>query len=433
MTPKPGYKQTEVGPIPQDWEVRRLAEITDPQRPISYGIVQTGANVPNGIPCLRVVDINEGQISKLDLITTTKEISDAYRRTVLRAGDLVMPLRGKVGDVAIIDADLEDANLTRGVALIAVQPSWHGPFVQQFISWSATRRRLEQTMNGSALQEIPIATMRSFQIGLPPSSEEQRAIAAALSDADEWIASLDRLIAKKRDIKQAAMQQLLTGKTRLPGFQSKSGFKQTEVGKIPHDWELIPFSDLMSFRNGLNAGREAYGRGTPFINVLEVISNTILEFDDIPGKISAGANALFLYEVKSGDILFNRTSETQDEVGLAAVYLDSRTVVFGGFVIRARIISPHLDPRFSAYALRAPTIRKQIISRGQGAVRANVGQGDLKKILFPLPPPEEQRAIAEALSDIEAELAAFQAKREKARSIKQGMMQELLTGRVRLI
>jgi len=132
-----------------------------------------------------------------------------------------MPLRGKVGDVGIVDDELEGANLTRGVALIAVKSGWSPEFIRQAISSRETRRQLENSMNGSALQEIPIATLRSFRILAPKGISEQRAIAAALSDIDALLSGLDRLIAKKRDLKQAAMQQLLTGKTRLPGFEGE--------------------------------------------------------------------------------------------------------------------------------------------------------------------------------------------------------------------
>src|SRR5690606_35038218 len=96
-----GYRESEVGIIPQDWETWHLGEVTDPNRPISYGIVQTGPIVLGGVRCLRVVDIADGRIDKSDLITTSKTISDKYKRTVLKSGDLVTPLRGKVGEVAV--------------------------------------------------------------------------------------------------------------------------------------------------------------------------------------------------------------------------------------------------------------------------------------------------------------------------------------------
>jgi predicted metal-dependent hydrolase len=181
MEVKPAYKQTEVGVIPEDWETRSLRDSTEPQRPISYGIVQTGPHLSNGVACLRVVDINDGRINKSNLIRTSKQISDAYRRTILKSGDLVMPLRGKVGDVGIVDVELEGANLTRGVALLAILPNLNSEFCRHFISWSATRRRLEQSMNGSALQEIPIGALRSFQIAFPKSEPERRTIAGALA------------------------------------------------------------------------------------------------------------------------------------------------------------------------------------------------------------------------------------------------------------
>ncbi len=145
-------RETEVGPIPIDWEIARLDEITDRERPISYGIVQTGPRIQNGVPCLRVVDIQDGRIRVDDLITTSEEISSAYRRTKLREGDLVVPLRGKVGECAQVTGALAGANLTRGVALVALLPKYNPEYCKQFFSSSRSRARLNGSMNGSALQ-----------------------------------------------------------------------------------------------------------------------------------------------------------------------------------------------------------------------------------------------------------------------------------------
>ena len=231
MEVKSGYKQTEVGVIPEEWQTTPLASITQANRPISYGIVQTGPSVAGGVRCLRVLDIDAGRINRANLVTTSERISASYKRTILEANDLVMPLRGKVGDVGIVDRDLVGCNLTRGVALIAIRPEWSPRFYKQALSSKDSRSRLEQSMNGSALREIPIATLRSFKVPLPPTKAEQRAIAEALSDADALIESLEQLLVKKRAIKQAAMQQLLTGKTRLPGFSGEWETKQLgEIG-----------------------------------------------------------------------------------------------------------------------------------------------------------------------------------------------------------
>ncbi|MGB3683815.1 MAG: restriction endonuclease subunit S, partial [Rubrobacteraceae bacterium] len=210
------------------------------------------------------------------------------------------------------------------------------------------------------------------------------------------------------------------------------GYKQTEVGVIPEDWETLPLLELLDFRNGVNADKSAYGKGTPFINVLEIITHTHLQFADIPGQVTLPKLLINSYAVQRGDILFNRTSETQEEVGLASVYLGNEAVVFGGFVIRGRNLGTGIDEIYSGYAFRSPTIRAQIISKGQGAVRANIGQQELSKVLISLPPLHEQRAIAAALSDVDALISALDKLIAKKRAVKTAAMQQLLTGKQRL-
>jgi type I restriction enzyme, S subunit len=166
--------------------------------------------------------------------------------------------------------------------------------------------------------------------------------------------------------------------------------------------------------------------GIPFINVLEVITHPRLTVDRIPGKISLTSQLIKTFKVESGDVLFNRTSETQEEVGLASVYLDKADVVFGGFVIRGKPNKDCLDPIFCSYILRFPNIHSQISSRGQGAVRANIGQKELSKVKICVPLKSEQEAIAHTLSDIDALIELLDRLLTKKRQIKQGAMQELL-------
>ena len=198
------------------------------------------------------------------------------------------------------------------------------------------------------------------------------------------------------------------------------GYKQTEVGVIPQDWSLGTFSDLFDFTNGVNADKSAYGRGVPFINVLEVITHTHIRFSQISGRVTLTKAQIDSFSVRRGDIVFNRTSETQEEVGLCSVYLDDEVVVFGGFVIRARPRRHFLDAVYSGYALRTPVVRSQISAMGQGAIRANVGQADLRKVYAPLPPRSEQEAIAEALSDADALIESLDQLIAKKRHLKQG-------------
>jgi type I restriction enzyme S subunit len=394
---KPGYKQTEVGVIPQEWDVFSLSDLTEPQRPISYGIVQTGPNVPSGVRCLRVLDIHEGRINKTELITTSKEISDSYRRTVLRAGDLVMPLRGKVGDVGLVDDELHGANLTRGVALIAIRSGWSPVFCQQVISSASTRRRLEQAMNGSALQEIPIASLRSFKIATPKTLPEQRAIATALSDVDGLLGGLDRLIAKKRDLKQAAMQQLLTGQTRLPGFHA--------------EWEVKRLGEIAHIKTGRRNNENKVEDGQyPFFVRSEVVERINSYSHECEAILVPG-------EGRIGDI-FHYISGRFD--------VHQRVYAITKFVpgVSGRFIHFYLAKNFGAWAM-------------QNTVKATVDSLRLPTFLtfeMHLPPTKaEQTAIAEVLTEMDGELAVLEQQREKTRALKQAMMQELLTGRTRLV
>lgn len=200
----------------------------------------------------------------------------------------------------------------------------------------------------------------------------------------------------------------------------------------PSDWEAVELGELLRFSNGINAGKASYGRGTPFANILEVINNESITVGDIPGRVSLPSEVLDRYRVRRGDILFNRTSETQDEVGLTSVYLDDEPIVFGGFVFRGCPTTDRLDVDYSKYALRASSVRRQIISRGQGGIRANVGQRDLKSVSVALPGKPEQEAIAAVLDDVSEQVRAISRLITKQRAIAAALRYALLSGSYRL-
>jgi type I restriction enzyme S subunit len=212
----------------------------------------------------------------------------------------------------------------------------------------------------------------------------------------------------------------------------KPGYKQTDLGVIPEEWGVRRLGDLLELRNGVNAAKACYGQGLQFVNVLEPITYSHIYGPEITGRITLPESVADSYAVRSGDILFNRTSETQEELGLAAVYLGTERVVFGGFVIRGRAKDHSLDPIYSGYGLRAPLVRSQIIPMGQGAIRANIAQQNLNLVVVTVPPLPEQRAIAAALSDVDALLAALDRLIAKKRGLKQAAMQHLFTGQTRL-
>lgn len=280
---------------------------------------------------------------------------------------------------------------------------------------------------------LNLAIIESILVPLP-EKPEQRAIAAALSDVDALIAALDRLIAKKRDNKQAAMQELLTGKRRLPGFVCGNRSKQTDVGTIPADWDIITLGDLFTFKNGLNKGKEHFGYGTPIVNYMDVYKRSGIHAADINGRVSLSKQEIKTYEVHKGDVFFTRTSETTDEIGIASVMLDDpKDTVFSGFVLRARPRNDYLDDQFKKYCFSTNEVRRAIVSKSSYTTRALTNGHLLSIVTIPLPSIHEQHAIATVLSDMDAEIAALETRRQKTLALKQGMMQELLTGRIRLV
>jgi type I restriction enzyme S subunit len=428
------YQQTEVGVFPKNWQVKPLSSLTDPNRPISYGIVQTGPNVMNGVPCIRVVDISNGRVSKKDLITTTPEISSSYKRTILKAGDLVMPLRGKVGEIGSIDDELIGANLTRGVALIAITKDFHPHFFQHFISSARTRNRLEQSMNGSALQEIPIASLRSFKVAFPPTKAEQEAIATAFSDADALIESLEQLIAKKRLIKQGAMQELLTGKRRLPGFALNSSYTTTEIGTLPSNWETPKLAEIiLTTQLGGNYKNSLRENSWPLIKMGN-LGRGVIKLDKIE-YIDTGSRPLEKDLLKFNDLLLN-TRNTLELVGKVALWREElQEAYFNSNIMRIEFLESKVaSKQFLNYILNTPRALASIRSIAIGTTSvAAVYNRDLMNIQVPLPPKDEQVAIAGIIEDMDVELHKLESKLTKARKLKQGMMQELLTGRIRLI
>lgn len=265
------------------------------------------------------------------------------------------------------------------------------------------------SLNQSILQDAVIP--------LPPTKAEQEAIAEALSDADAWIAALEQLIAKKRRIQEGAMQDLLTGKRRLPGFDG--------------EWVVKTLGELGSFSKGSGVRKGEANSGTlPCVRYGEIytLHNDFLRtfVSHISNEVANKAKRL-----KKGDILFAGSGETREEIGKCIAFLDDIEAYAGGDIV---IFSPDgVDSKFLGYLLNTAEIADQKACKGQGDAVVHISAKALASIEIKVPNLSEQTAIATVLADMDAEIEALEVKLAKARQIKQSMMQELLTGRTRLI
>lgn len=202
---------------------------------------------------------------------------------------------------------------------------------------------------------------------------------------------------------------------------------------VPKGWEKNSLDSLFEFKNGLNTEKEQYGNGYKFVNVMDVFRNDILTESKIIGRVQVTDKQLEGYQLKYGDVLFNRTSETVDEIAIAAIYLDNAIATFGGFVIRARPKGNQIDPAYSVFLFQSKSYRSQVVKLGQGAIRANIGQKDLARVCILVPPLAEQKKIAQILSTWDKAISVTEKLLANSQQQKKALMQQLLTGQKRLL
>lgn len=409
---------TEAGAVPRDWHVLLVDDLVIETAPVCYGVVQVGKHVQGGVPIVPIKYVKE--IDRAPLHRSSPAIEAQYTRSRVEAGDVLISVKGTIGRVGVVPGGFK-GNISRELARLRVKPEHSSSYVAHQLEAPATQARIMASVVGTTRLEFSIATLRKFPIAVPASRNEQEAIAEALSDADALIESLEQLIAKKRLIKQGAMQELLTGKRRLPGFEGE--WAPTSLGKLGATYGGLAGKTKADFGSGA-------ARYIPFLNV---VTNSIIDVADLEAvRVGPGETQ---NRAARGDLFFNGSSETPEEVGLCAVLTEQQADLYlNSFCFGFR---PNPDAEFEglylAYFFRGPQGRDLMKSLAQGSTRYNLSKRALLEAEVRLPSPDEQAAIARVLHDMDNELEAIGAKLEKARMIKQGMMHNLLTGKIRLV
>ena len=414
---KPSFKQTEVGAIPEDWDVKSLEQVCDPQHPICYGIVQVRAHSDNGIPVLAIKNLNGDYSSNIHRCTPLVE--QPYIRSRVCSGDILISIKGTIGRIGLVPSNFK-GNISRDLARLRLTTQNVPLFWHQMLQSDWAQRRLQTATVGTTRMELSIAPLKKVLMPQPPF-DNQHNIAEALGDADALIESLERLIAKKRDVKQGAMQELLTARRRLPGFTGKWATKTLgEIGDI----------------SGSGVDKKCRPNEIPvrLVNYMDAARRDFIYNQDLNHWVTATPAQARRCAVQKGDIFFTPSSETREGIGLAAVAMeDIPNATYSYHIVRLRLRADW-DLRFRTYAFKTRDFMSQTETYCDGCgTRYVLSQAKFRKLTISVPADKaEQTAIAAVLSDMDAELAALEAKLSKARAIKQGMMQELLTGRIRL-
>lgn len=389
MELKPGYKLTEVGVIPEDWEVKSVFQIAPLQRGFDLPTTQIK---PGAFP-----------------VVYSNGIENFHSVAMVKGPGVVTGRSGTLGKVHYIESDYWPHN----TSLWVTRFNGNNP---KFIYYLYESLNFERFSSGSGVPTLNRNDVHSHRVPIPPTHAEQRAIAQALSDVDALLAAQEQLIAKKRDLKQAAMQQLLTGKTRLPGFSG--------------EWEAKRLGDIAEIRSGgtPSTGNPDFWDGSiPWCTPTDITAlNGRKYIRQTARKITQRGLDASAAEIIPPRSVVMTSRATIGECAINTVPLATNQG-FKNFIPFAQT-----NAEFLYYLLG--TQKQEFIALCGGSTFLEIGKTQLVAYEVRLPnTKDEQTAIAAVLSDMDAEISALEARRDKTRALKHAMMQELLTGRTRLV
>ena len=417
----PGYKQTEVGVIPDDWETKTLLELAEGKKELfdDGDWIEAEHITTKGVRLIQTGNIGIGKFIEKDERKYIYEASFvSLRCKELKQGDLLICRLAEPAGRSCVLEDIGEGKVVTSVDVTIFRPPSEmadRSFLTQVFSTSEWFKSVNDRSGGTTHKRISRGALSRLKVQIPPLLE-QRAIAKSLLDVDALLATLDQVIAKKRDLKQAAMQQLLTGEIRLPGFSG--------------EWEMKRLDELAEIRSG----------GTPSTGEPSFWDG------DIPWCTPTDITALnghkYLHETSRLITPLGLNASSAEMIPAQSVVMTSRATI-GECAINAVPLSTNqgfknfipfakTDVDFLYYLLG--TQKQGLIALCGGSTFLEIGKTQLAAYEVRLPSTKaEQTAIATVLSEMDAELSVLESRRDKTRNIKQAMMQELLTGKTRLV
>lgn len=395
--------------VPNGWNFKELTEVCS--KPISYGIVQTGPEVNEGIPCVRVVDLTKQKLKTSDMILTSQEIHQSYKKTILQKNELMMALRGEIGLIRIVTDDLVGINITRGIARLAPKINDIDP---NYLLWamrsSHVKNDLMRKAGGSALQEIALTALRKVKVPVPPLPE-QRKIATILGTWDKAISTTEQLIDNSKQQKKALMQQLLTGKKRLlddSGKQFEGEWEEFQLGQLFKERVETGFNDL------------------PLISITS--TGGVISRDDVGRKDTSNKDKSKYRRICPNDIGYNTMRMWQGVSGLS----DLEGIVSPAYTIL--IPQNGVSPKFASYLFKLPKLIHIFERNSQGLVSDtwNLKYPHFAKIRWHFPDYQEQEKIASVLINADKEIELLEQQLADLKQEKKALMQQLLTGKRRV-
>lgn len=409
---------TELGEIPGDWEVETLNSIIDKDRKITYGIVQPGEYDDKGVYIIRAKDYSFGWVKNDSIFKANQEIEKSYARARVKKGDILLTIVGSVGNLAIVPKRLNNANITQQTARLAFDVNKaNNIFYYNFLMSDIALKEIKRYMKNGVQPSLNLSDVEKFKV-VVPSIREQEKIASILSSVDEQIDNVDGLIEKNKELKKGLMQQLLTkgiGHTK---------FKKTDIGEIPEEWEvkrLDLIGEIVTGSTPKTSEKDNYGDEYLWVSpgdlgIKKYVTNTV--------KMLSHKGFSKTRKLPKGAILVTCIGSTIGKMGI------SRSELSTNQQINSIICNENINSEFIYYALNYNF--KMYTSFISTQAVPIINKTTFGEFLIQIPSIQEQTKIALILSELDKKIEEYGNRKEKLEELKKGLMQQLLTGKMRL-
>ena len=415
------YKETEIGSMPEEWDVTSLS---DAFQNLEAGVSVNSDERQNAdFFVLKTSAISDGLIN-IDEAKPVVKKEYARLKCPVKKGSIIISRMNTpqlVGACGYVAEDAKGYFLPdRLWQVVNSKPEKYDfRWLNYLLNQYRYKNAIHAVATGTSNSMKNISKERLLEIRIPrPSIEEQKFIVEAISDIETLIYDLEKLIKKKRNIFTGTMQSLLSGKIRISDSL----------------WEKYVIGDIGDFYSGLTGkSKDDFGKGNArYITFLNVLNNTVIDISKLE-SVQVNEDE-YQNEVLKGDLFFNTSSETPEEVGMCAVLMDSiRNTYLNSFCFGFRLKTKKVHALFFSYYFNSQEGRKIMRVLAQGATRFNLSKDYFSQTEIELPPYEDQVEIAQTLADMEGDILSLEKKCLKYKAMKQGMMEELLTGKVRLV
>lgn len=411
-----GYKMTEIGEIPDSWKVEKLKDIGK----VIDSLHETPIYSEVGFPMIRVVDVNGKAIDVTNTNKVSEEVYNKFTRKYKpKLGDIIM---SRVGSYGLVSYLKSDDKVCLGQNIVIITTDYCKKYLFYALNSKYIKSNIDKVTVGSSQKTLSLSNINDLKL-IVPTIEEQERIASILSTVDEQIDNIDGLIEKNKELKKGLMQQLLTkgiGHTK---------FKKPEIGEIPEEWEVKSLEQISNIVDYRGKTPEKVDKGILLITAKN-INKGFIDYDVSREYVKENDYEKIMYRglPKKGDVLFT----TEAPLGNVA-NVDDENIALAQRVIKFRGNEEYVNNYFLKYYMLCDTFQMELLSQATGSTVLGIKGSKLKKLLIALPNKKEQEKIVSILSEIDKKIEGYETKKKSLEELKKGLMQQLLTGNIRVI